>query len=198
MAGWFEIVIRQMILYSLPVVITLSILWMQQQEMDDKAGAAQRGVDWAGALLPLVAAIVFHRAVIVAFPRSPRSGVREAGLRFATHCVLAIIGWMLFTLSLRYQATVGTPPLYHWWVKVLMFFNLCMAAMHLLPLPGMLVGAWVLRLPACAHWCRPLHDHWPWFAAALAASPLLDLLSGRLLIFPVYEQLSRFAIRLAG
>lgn len=193
MASWMEIVLRQVILYSLPVAITLTLL--QLQDGEEKP---QRGFDWGGFLIPMATAIAFHRAVIVALPRPGREGIRPAIMRMFMHGVLAVLGWMLFTLNLRYMGSAGTPSLWHWWIKVFMFFNLCMTVMHILPLPGMLVGECLLRMRPLASRRRPFYAHWPWLVGAIAASPLLDLLPGRLLIFPIYDQISRLAVKLAG
>ena len=84
-----------------------------------------------------------------------------------------------------------------------MFFNLCLIFLHLLPLPGMLCGEWILPC---------LAKYWPQFTAYLrvwgkgkliwvwvflAASPLLDKGLGTYGIFPVYTQLVTWAYTLA-
>jgi len=78
---------------------------------------------------------------------------------------------------------------------VLMFFNLCMACLHLLPLPGQLVGECLMKSPSghvISRYCKPRHT---WLVlTVLAASPLLDYMLGRTIVYQVYESMSSLAI----
>jgi len=116
-----------------------------------------------------------------------------------THLFLFVIGLLLFSWSLSHQAPAGLPPLHHWWAKVLMFFNLCMAALHLLPLPLLLMGEWLQKLFGLtfSHRLALKEKQLWWLVAALAASPLLDMVLGAYLVFPVYEVVSSYAAQLA-
>ena len=162
MDEWFNIVVRQLILYSLPLLV----------------------------------AIGFHRGVIVALPKPLSQGLMPTILRVGAHTLLCMIGFFLYAWSLSHQPPSGLPPLHHWWAKVLMFFNLCMVALHLLPLPLLLVGELAGKTP----WLRalPKGDSLPWIVLALlVATPLVDMTIGALVIYPVYEWLSSLAMQLS-
>jgi len=199
-----EIVIRQLILYSLPLLISLSAVCMFEARcMNKPLPYAFYSLNWRGAWLPWLASIALHRGVIFALPQPLGKGINAAALRFAAHIVLSVLGFFLYTWSLQHAAAVGSPPLYHWWAKILMFFNLCMVFLHLLPLPGMLLGEWVLprlakRWPFVARGFLAWGDKklvWIW--VLIAASALPDAILGAYGIFPVYAQMTSWAYALA-
>lgn len=201
MDTWLHIALRQLILYSLPVVISLSAAGLMEALClpRQKRPHAFFALAWHGAWLPLAAAIAMGRAFIIALPRPLATGFRAAASRLAAHALLCLIGFMLYAWSLNQQPPAGLPPLHHWWAKVLMFFNLCMLALHLLPLPGQWLGEYLLATPL-ARTLRPrLTDGVvAGLYALIAASPLLDLLLGRYVIFPLYGHMASAAARLAG
>jgi len=200
MEAWLAIVMRQIILYSLPVVVSLSLVGMLESAFlsrKDLSGNPFRGMAWQGAWLPFAASILFGRAVIIALPQPASPGPVAAFVRLSVHLVLCLAGWLLYALALAHAPDTGLPPLHQWWAKVLMFFNLCMACLHLLPLPGMLVGEWLSGwrpVHRCRHW---MQDCAPWLFAVLAASPVLDLFPGQVLIFRIYEVLATQAAVMA-
>ena len=193
MDAWLEIVIRQFMLYSLPVVISLSIAGMLESALlpaDKRPKNPLHSLTWKGSWLPFVASILLGRAVIIAPPRPVEPGVRTALIHLAAHAVLCIIGWLLYAWALAHQLPTGLPPLHHWWAKVLMYFNLCMACLHLLPLPGMLIGEWLLSLKALQKIGEKISAYTVWILVLIAALPLLDALTGQTVIFPIYEMLA--------
>jgi len=196
MDTWLTIVIRQLILYSLPVLISLTLVVLAESRLTKTPiPHSFFAINWRGAWLPLLASMAFHRGLIIALPNSLTSGVKTAAIRFSAHVLLCMLGFMLFTWSLNHQAPTGLPPLHHWWAKVLMFFNLCMACLHLLPLPGQLVGECLLKSPADHAIRRYFNGRYTWLVmTALAASPLLDFVLGRMVVFPAYEFLSGLAV----
>ncbi len=192
MDAWLSIVIRQCILYSLPVMISLTaVSWLEarwhKMPLPHPFFSITSRLSW----LPWFAAIAFHRGIIIAPPRILKRGMQAALIRLTGHAILCLIGIALYAWTLNHPSPSGLPPLHHWWAKVLMFFNLCMMAMHVLPLPGMLAGEWV-----ATRWLHfPASLYTPSTALVvililLAASPLLDLTLGALIVFPVYEQIS--------
>ncbi len=193
---WLSLVLRQGMLYSMPVLLSLSVVVQVEALRAREASPFARLLD-ARTWLPLLTAILLHRGIIVAFTRPARPGMDLALLRFGLHALLCLIGFLLFAWSQHHPPAYGLPPMHYWWSKVLMFFNLCMCAMHLLPLPGMLIGEWIchrwLRLPASGY---AKSRGWSLGLAALAGTPLLDMLAGSLLIFPVYEWMATVAARL--
>jgi len=195
MEAWLQIVVRQLILYSLPVLVSLSstamfVAWINRTPLKHPfTGITGRAV-W----LPLLAAISVHRGVIITGYGKLTPGVNVAATRLLAQTLLCLVGLLLYTWSLGHMPAAGLPPLHHWWAKVLMFFNLCMIAMHLLPLPGQLVGEWLRHKQLFQLSQRIEHLHMGWLLLTLlAASPLLDLLLGAGIIFPVYESLTGFA-----
>jgi len=198
MGEWLEIVIRQLILYSLPVLISLTLVVLAESRLTrTDIPHPFFAIYWRGAWLPLLASMAFHRGIIIALPNSLTSGVKTATVRLLAHVLLCIVGFILFSWSLHHQAPTGLPPLHHWWAKVLMFFNLCMACLHLLPLPGQLVGECLMKSPAghvISRYCKPRHT---WLVmTVLAASPLLDYILGRTIVYKVYESMSGLAIHM--
>jgi len=196
MDEWLTIVIRQLILYSLPVLISLTVVVLFESR---QTGAAIPhpffAILWRGTWLPLLASMAFHRGIIIALPNSLMSGIKPAAVRFIAHCLLCLLGFVLFSWSLAHQLPTGLPPLHHWWAKVLMFFNLCMACLHVLPLPGLLVGECLMHSSA-GKIIRPyIHNNWL-VMTVLAASPLLDLALGAVVVFPIYEFLSNQAVHI--
>ncbi len=198
MGEWLTIVIRQLILYSLPVLISLTLVVLLESRLTRTIIPHPFfAILWRGAWLPLLASMAFHRGVIIALPNLLMSGVKPAAIRFAAHCLLCLLGFVLFSWSLVHQLPTGLPPLHHWWAKVLMFFNLCMACLHLLPLPGMLVGECIIHSRAGNYISRYIHNNHRWLVmTVLAASPLLDMVLGTTVVFPIYEFLSNLAVHI--
>jgi len=198
MDEWLNIVIRQLILYSLPVLISLTlVVWIESRFSKTIIPHPFFAILWRGTWLPLLAALAFHRGIIIALPNSPVSGAKSATIRWLTHCFLCLLGFLLFSWSLAHQMPSGLPPLHHWWAKVFMFFNLCMACLHLLPLPGLLAGECLLS----SRWGRVIPayfrlKHGWMLLMLLAASPILDTLLGAFIVFPIYESMSSSAIDL--
>jgi len=195
MDEWLTIVMRLLILYSLPVLISLTLVVFAESRM---TGASIPhpffAIFWRGTWLPLLASMAFHRGIIIALPNSMTSGVKTAMIRFIAHILLCLLGFLLFGWSLAHQAPTGLPPLHHWWAKVLMFFNLCMACLHLLPLPGLLVGECLMKSSVARKFYRYFNRDYSWLLITiLAASPLLDMMLGSMLVFPIYESLSNLA-----
>lgn len=195
MDEWLMIVSRQLLLYSLPVLISLSLVVLLESHLT-RATIPHPffAIKWRGTWLPLLAGIVFHRAILIALPNLLREGVKPAVVRFCAHCLLCLLGFLLFSWSLQSQESIGLPSLQHWWIKVFMFFNLCMASLHLLPLPGLLAGECLAKSALgdlVSRWISRKHS---WLVLmALAASPLLDLILGAYVIFPIYASLSDLA-----
>ena len=192
MDEWLNIVIRQLILYSLPVLVSLTLVVLFEARLSKKAVPRPFfAITWRGAWAPLLASIALHRGIIIAMPNRISGGVRAAALQLIAHSLLCLLGFLLFSWSLQHQPPAGLPPLHHWWAKVLMFFNLCMACLHLLPLPGLLLGE-LLQHTRAGQWIACLFSprHYWLMISLLAASPLLDWLLGSQVVFPVYEVLS--------
>lgn len=147
-------------------------------------------IAWKGTWWPMLAALCMHRGVIIALAQPINYNVHAAYIRFLGHAACCIVGYLLYSWMLQHQSPVGLPPLHQWWAKVLMYFNLCVAIMHLLPLPGMLVGELLSR----SGWYSPVYytmaQHYQvWLWLLLSLSPLLDLFPGTYLIYPIYEWL---------
>ncbi len=197
MEDLFHNLLRQLILYSLPVLISLSLLSLaegwRRPELQSTHSFAYLG--WSGTWLPLLASILLHRGMIIVPPRIFLPGPVGAVRRLLVHLLLCGVGFGLYSLALHYAPPTGLPPLHLWWAKVLMFFNLCMAAMHLLPLPGFAVGELFCRHPRTARYFNIGEKPLVWWLTLLAASPLLDMIPGRFLSFPVYEYLASAATR---
>jgi len=196
MEEWLNIVIRQLILYSLPVLVSLTLVVLIESRFSKIAIPHPfYAISWRGTWLPLLAALAFHRGIIIALPKPLGAGVKITTARFMAHCLLCLFGFLLFSWSLAHSAPSGLPPLHHWWAKVLMFFNLCMACLHLLPLPGLLAGECLLA----SRWGEIIPRYFNlkhgWIVLTLlAASPLLDMLLGASVVFPIYESMSSTAI----
>ncbi len=200
MGAWLSIVIRQLILYSLPVVISLSAVGMLEAALlpeEKRPGHPLHSLAWKGAWLPFAASILFGRAIIIALPRPVASGPKAALIRFVAHAILCLTGWLLYAWALAHQPPIGLPPLHHWWAKVLMFFNLCMACLHLLPLPGMLIGELLFSRQPLRRTGDRMATCSVWLFTVIAALPLLDIIAGRVLVFPIYEMLASQAASLA-
>ena len=184
MDAWLDAVLRQIILYSLPLLITLTAMASVEARYDRRdLFASWREIRTWG---PVLAAIAFHRGMIIAYPRPQVPGIQPAAQRLLFHVLLAVIGAVLYAWSLKHPPAQGLPPLHHWWAKVLMFLNLCMCAAHILPLPGFLVGEWLRQRWQTLQWPKADIGHLRWTIALiiLAASPLPDMLLGRMLVFP--------------
>jgi len=204
MDSWLDMVLRQIILYSLPLMVSLSVVGMiESRLLRSPMPHAFFSLSWRGAWLPFLACIAMHRGVVFALPRGSARGARAAAYRFAGHGVLCALGLLLYTWSLSHPAAMGLPPLHHWWAKVLMFFNLCMLGMHLLPLPGMLLGEWLLprlsgtRMHVLSRLYRLDEARLVWLWVVLAASPLPDAITGAYVIFPVYAEMATWAAGMA-
>ncbi|NWF38528.1 hypothetical protein F3F96_05225 [Mariprofundus sp. NF] len=198
MDEWFTIVVRQLILYSLPVLVSITLVTMLEARVM-KSGLPHPfyAISWRGFWMPFITALCFHRGVIIALPHPLTDGLKPAATRLLAHGLLCSIGFLLYSWSLAYQAPVGLPPLHLWWAKVLMFFNLCMLFLHLLPLPLLLMGEIMTKSPKLP--ALPGGNSLTWIGLTLlVATPLLDLSLGSFIIYPVYEWLSSSAIQLAG
>lgn len=198
MEVWFENVIRQLILYSLPILVSFIFIALLAQPKAKAlaAGKNRMRIFWAGLWLPLAASLLFGRAVIVALPYPSHVGLQAASVRLLGHVLLAMLGFLLYTWALAHPPATGLPPLHFWWAKVLMYFNLCMVAMHVLPLPTMVIGEWLLRLPLLASYGDMFQSKALIYVlpiALLAATPLLDTVLGSVLIYPIYEILASLA-----
>lgn len=192
MGEWLEIVARQLTLYSLPVIVSLTLVVLLESRLTKTAMPSPFfAIKWRGTWLPLLAALAFHRGVVIALPNSLAVGIKPAAVRFCAHGLLCLLGFLLYSLTLPAQDSVGLPPLHHYWAKVLMFFNLCMAGLHLMPLPGLLAGECLVKTAVgdlINRWISRKHS---WLIVMLlAASPLLDLILGAYVIFPVYALLN--------
>jgi len=199
MDEWLNIVIRQITLYVLPVIISLTLVCLiERRYTQTLIPHPFFAIAWSGTWWPFLASIFFTRGIIFALPNPLKAGLKPACIRFAAHFLLTCLGFMLYTWSLSHQAPVGLPPLHHWWAKVFMFYNLCMLGIHLLPLPNLLFGEWLITH---RHKHHLLHAYvqqltsqrYLWLIALLAASPMIDISIGTAIIFPVYEQLASVA-----
>lgn len=195
MDGWLEIVLRQFILYSIPVLISLTLVTLLESALSKKPIPHPFfAIGWAGTWFPWVASTLFTRGIIIALPQPLTTGSGSALLRLLAHIILCGIGYLLYSWSLNHPPATGLPPLHHWWAKLFMFFNLCMAGMHLLPLPGQWAGELLLNSKWVSEIQRQIiHQHPALIHALMAATPLLDWSVGGIVIFPVYEKLSNLA-----
>ncbi len=191
MEGWLEYVIRQIILYSLPVVISLTVAgWIERHliKSEPPANPFHALNTYTAWVLPLIA-IAVHQPVILALGKPVHSTLKATVARFSTHLLLMLLGFALYTWALAKQPPAGVPPLHQWWAKVLMYFNLCVVMVHLLPLPELLMGKIVqryIRLPVIPHLTVIT-------LVILSITPLLNWLIGQPLIYPVYEELAKQA-----
>ncbi len=191
MDEWLQNVVRQLILYSLPVVISLTLVILAETKLcRQQSPHPFYAIFWRGTWLPLLAGLCFQRGVIIALPQPQMLHLKAAAIRFSAHLFLTLLGFLLYSWSLAHQPPIGLPPLHHWWAKVLMFFNLCMAAIHLLPLPMLLIGA--LLKPCMPQYLHFGNKNWL-LITLLTASPLLDITLGNYIIYPIYEDLSTLA-----
>jgi len=151
-------------------------------------------ISWYGTWLPWIACIIFTRGVIIALPQPLLPSAKAAFYRCLGHISLCIIGFLLYSWSLNHKPPTGLPPIHHWWSKVFMYYNLCMACMHLLPLPGQWLGELLLASKFRAPLSK-LSGRRQTIAiyTLLAASPLIDLLLGRPIIYPIYAILANMA-----
>lgn len=195
MEAWLEYAVRQIILYSLPVMVSLTVAgWVELQLTASELPEHPLHVlsapsAWA---LPLIA-IAVHQPVILAFGRPLQPGLTAAASRLLAHALLLLLGFVLYAWALGHQPPGGMPPLHQWWAKVLMYFNLCVVMAHLLPLPGLLLGELVsryIRLPTAQHLTLIV-------LVILSITPLLNLVIGKPLVYPAYEKLARLALSFA-
>jgi len=202
MEAWLSIVIRQITLYLLPVMISLTVVSFIEAKLTKKVSPhAFFSFAWKGAWWPFLASIAFTRGMIIALPQAISTGLYATWLRFLTHLALCVIGLVIYAWALSHQAPTGLPPLHHWWAKILMYFNLCMLSIHLLPLPNLLIGELLARYAsknlALQYWQQWLNNHRAlWIITLLAASPLIDIIIGGSIVFPIYEQLATVATHL--
>jgi len=189
MEGWLEYVIRQIILYSLPVVISLTVTgWVEHclTKAEPSANPFHALNTYSAWALPLIA-IAVHQPVILALGKPVSTGVKATASRFSAHLFLMLLGFALYAWALAHQPPTGLPPLHQWWAKVLMYFNLCIVMAHLLPLPELLMGEIVrryIRLPAIPHLTLIA-------LLILSITPLLNRFIGQPLIYPLYEELTK-------
>ena len=191
----FEILVRQLILYSFPALLTLTAVPL----LEAYYLKLKPRLVWHGTWLPFVVSIVLSRALIVALPKPQGMGLNAALLRFSIHAGLCGLGFLLYIWSLQHPASTGLPPLHHWWAKVLMYLNLCLMGLHVLPLPSMVAG----ELLFCI---RPLTAFAPWWqnqesfvivpVVVLHLTPFLDMVLGGTVVFPIYEILASLAASL--
>ncbi len=192
----FEIVVRQCILYSLPMLMTITLLTWMQRHLLPQSNAPQFVNYQVGTFLPFVVSLLMARAMIVLLIYPVVSGLYAAWIRVLGHVLLCFLGWVLYTWALSHPPLTGLPALHHWWAKVLMYLNLCLIILHLLPLPHMLLGELLLLLKPLqpyAVWLRA--QHWLLIApiTLLVLTPWLDLGLGMPIVFPIYEQLASWA-----
>jgi len=191
MEGWLEYAIRQIILYSLPVVISLTVAgWIECRltKSEPPANPFHALCAYSAWALPLLA-IAIHQPVILALGKPVHPTLKATVARFSAHLLLMAIGFALYAWALAHQPPTGLPPLHQWWAKVLMYFNLCIIMVHALPLPELLTGKIVQRyvhLPAIPHLTVIV-------LVILSITPLLNWLIGQPLIYPVYEELAKQA-----
>jgi len=199
MDEWLNIVIRQLTLYLLPVIISLTLVCLiEKRYTHTNIPHPFFAIAWRGTWWPFLASICFTRGVIFALPQALRSGLKPACIRFLAHLFLTCLGLALYTWSLSHQASTGLPPLHHWWAKVFMFFNLCMLGIHFLPLPNLLCGEWLMTQKHKHHLLHVYAQQLTsqrglYLITLLAATPIIDLSIGAITIFPVYEELANIA-----
>ncbi|MDQ6954317.1 MAG: hypothetical protein Q9M20_02620 [Mariprofundaceae bacterium] len=204
MDAWLNIVIRQITLYVLPVLISLTLVCMIEKKYTHQTIPHPFfAIAWRGTWWPFFASIFLTRGTIFALPQALQAGLKAACIRFSAHLLLTFIGFILYIFTLSQQVPVGLPPLHHWWAKVFMFFNLCMLGIHLLPLPGLVCGEWLIaqrhRYPLLKQYAQILTTtHHLWLITLLAGSAMIDLSIGSAIIFPIYEQLASLANHLSG
>ena len=195
MEVWIEMVMRQGMLYSFPLLLTLTTVPL----LEAYYLKCKPRLMWKGAWLPFVVSIVFMRGIIVGLPKPQRQGLHAALLRFGLHAVLCLLGFFLYTWALQHAPPIGLPPLHHWWAKVLMYLNLCLMGLHLLPLPSMVIGEllfYFTPLRIFAPWLRSQHLFLLIPILFLVVTPLMDKLLGGIIVFPIYEQLASWATSL--
>ncbi|MDQ6962374.1 MAG: hypothetical protein Q9M28_07545 [Mariprofundaceae bacterium] len=182
--AWLELVLRQCILYSLPVVVSLSIVGLLQSKA--KQQAPFDVFLWHGSYLPLLLGIVFHRGVLIALPQMSQPSLSQASRHVLIHFFLCGIGYLLYQWTMPSVSDYGLPPLHHWWSKIFMFYNLCMLCLHVLPLPGLFVGELI-----CRYVWRGAASYRQYSVPLLCLAVVLTLLElslGSWVIYPIYEQ----------
>ena len=200
MESWFTMVVRQLMLYIPPVLVSLTAISLVESRLRQQADSgAFHAIRWRGAWWPFLASLAFQRGIIIALPNPVERSLKAAALRCGTHALLSLLGLLLYTWSMAYQPPVGLPALHFWWAKVLMFFNLCMACLHLLPFPGLVTGQYLAGTKYGALVASYMHERQAVILLSLlAASPLLDIILGNLLVFPIYESMNNLATNLSG
>jgi len=196
MEEWFTHIIRQLMLYSLPLLITLTSVALFEHHFFNKSNRITFNIGSITVWLPLMASILFSRAIIFALPQQTGNGVRFALVRLLAHTLLCGTGLILYIWASAHSPAFGLPPLHFWWAKVLMYLNLCLMALHLLPLPHFVLGELILKVYRRSFVADMLRN-FPHITVVslsiIAASPLLDMFLGAAVIFPIYEQLASFA-----
>ncbi|MDQ6976302.1 MAG: hypothetical protein Q9M22_07050 [Mariprofundaceae bacterium] len=192
---WLALFIRQIIFYMLPVMVSLTMVSMLESRLTGQPISHPfHAIAWKNTWWPMLAGMVFHRAVIIALPQPFVYSFFTASIRCAGHCLCLLAGFFLYSWVLQHQAPTGLPPLHQWWAKVFMYFNLCMAVLHLLPMPGMVVGEWLYKhgyFPALFYAFMRYYQHWFWLL--IGALPLLDMVAGKYIIYPTYGWLATLA-----
>ncbi len=191
MEAWLTYAIWQIILYSLPVMISVTMAgWAECSltKSEPPANPFHALSAYSAWALPMIA-IAVHQPVILSLGRPAHPTLKATLARFCAHLLLMILGFVLYAWSLAHRPPAGLPPLHQWWAKVLMYFNLCVVMVHLLPLPELLMGKIVqryIRLPAIPQITVIT-------LVVLSITPLLNWLIGQPLIYPVYEALAKQA-----
>jgi len=193
--SWLDIVIRQMIFYSLPVLIsTTAVVMLEARFTAQTLPHPFYPIAWKATWWPLLVSIALHHGVIIALPQPLGYTLRAATIRALGHALCCLIGFALYQWMLHHPPPVGLPPLHQWWAKVLMYFNLCMLLLHTIPMPGMVCGEWLHQRGYLAHWWYEcLRYYAPLLWLVIAALPMLDMLWGHFLIYPLYQQLATLA-----
>jgi len=182
-----ESILRQVILYSLPVIISISVIGMVQHRKDNTA--AFDVFAWHGSYLPIFIGIFLHRGVLVALPRMHQPSISQSTKHVLTHVVLCITGYVLYQWTIPNGNNYGLPPLHHWWAKVLMFYNLCMIFLHLLPLPNLFMGEVLLHYNP--QYATRYRKHGLTILCLVIAFTFIDISLGTWLIYPIYEHMAQ-------
>ncbi len=192
---WLALFIRQIIFYVLPVMISLTMVSMLEARLTKQNMTHPfYAIGWKNTWLPMLISISFNRAVIIALPQPFGYSCFAALVRCGGHLVCCVVGFLLYAWALQHQAPTGLPPLHQWWMKVFMYFNVCMVALHLVPMPSMMMGECLRKhgyFPALFYDFMRYYQHWFWLL--LGALPLLDAVLGASIIYPVYQWLATWA-----
>ena len=202
MDTWLHIVIQQSTLYVLPVLMSMTVVaWLEARLCHHDIPHPFYAITSWQAWLPFWASIFFTRGMIISSLRPITNGLRAATVRALAHAVLMVLGFALYSWSVAHPAPTGLPPIHHWWAKVLMFYNLCMLMMHLLPLPNLCLGELLQNKKQGTSWMASyaafFSEQRTWILmTVLAASPLLDISLGAWMVYPVYADLATWAVKI--